>query len=205
MALLLRQLYGLQTTQINRKQRIAVAGVFSLGGVIVVVAIVRVVEIKATTKHVDPVWLALWSMVEASVGKFMHRIHWIRGLTSRTAVVVSCLPSFRILLSARSRSDSAYKRRNPSSSDPSGSSNPRMKPSLRRTSAIRLEIINARANLDAQLAARDSYDQMMSTESVGQTNTVITKSNREESQEDIVPPRNRVLVRQDMVSDRFLY
>jgi len=69
MALLLRQLYGLQTTQINRKQKIAVAGVFSLGAVIVIVAIVRVVEIKATTQHVDPVWLALWSVIEASVGK----------------------------------------------------------------------------------------------------------------------------------------
>ena len=74
MALLLRQLYGLQTTQIDRKQKIAVAGIFSLGGVIVIVAIVRVVEIKATTQHVDPVWLTLWSVIEASVGKLSAKV-----------------------------------------------------------------------------------------------------------------------------------
>jgi len=68
MALLLRQLHNLQTTQINRPQKIAVAAIFSLGALIVIVAIVRVVEISATTQHVDPVWLALWSVVEASVG-----------------------------------------------------------------------------------------------------------------------------------------
>lgn len=69
MALLLRLLHGLQTSSVNRKHRIGAAIVFSLGLIIVVVAIVRVVEIKATTEHVDPVWLALWSMIEASVGK----------------------------------------------------------------------------------------------------------------------------------------
>ncbi len=79
MALLLRQLYGLQTTQINRKQKIAVAGIFSLGGVIIVVAIVRAIEIKATTEHVDPVWLALWSMVEASVGESSRNLTHMRS------------------------------------------------------------------------------------------------------------------------------
>ena len=76
MALLLRQLYGLKTT---RKQKIAVAGLFSLGGVVIIVAIVRVVEIKATIQHVDPVWLALWSMVEAGVGRFPQH-HFQQGV-----------------------------------------------------------------------------------------------------------------------------
>ena len=65
MALLLRQLWGLHT---NVKQKAALAGIFSLGAIIVIIAIVRVVEIKATIQHVDPVWLALWSAIEASVG-----------------------------------------------------------------------------------------------------------------------------------------
>ena len=125
------------------------------------------------------------------------------NLTWRAAVVVSCLPSFRILLSARSRSDSAYKRRNtPSSSDPSANSGARKQPTLRRTGSIRLEKINARAYLDVRRAERESYDRIIGAER-GQTNTIITKSSRTESQEDLSPPRNRVLVRQDMVSKDF--
>lgn len=65
MALPLRLLWKLQ---IEKKQKLALAAVFSLAIVIIVVAIVRIVEINPMFKHVDPVWLALWSMTEASVG-----------------------------------------------------------------------------------------------------------------------------------------
>ena len=65
MALPLRLIPSLH---VNRKQKLALAAIFSLGGIVIIVTIVRVVEIKATTQHVDPVWLALWSMIEASVG-----------------------------------------------------------------------------------------------------------------------------------------
>ncbi|MCJ1413432.1 hypothetical protein MMC19_007537 [Ptychographa xylographoides] len=84
MALPLRLLWGLQ---INTRQKSALAGIFLLGIIIIVFAIVRVVETSATFDHVNPMWLALWSMVEASV-----------------AVVVSCLPSFRAFLSNRTSS-----------------------------------------------------------------------------------------------------
>lgn len=94
MALPLRLLWKLQ---IKKKQKLALAAVFSLAIVIIVVAIVRIVEINPMFKYVDPVWLALWSMTEASV-----------------AVVVACLPSFHVLLT--SRSSSAFNRRNPSNS-----------------------------------------------------------------------------------------
>ncbi|KAL2055361.1 hypothetical protein ABVK25_004169 [Lepraria finkii] len=96
MMLLLSLLYGLHT---DRKQKLAVAAIFSLSLIIIIVAVIRAIEIRASTDHVDPVWLALWSMIEGSV-----------------AVIVACLPSFRILLSTRERSSSSYKRRNPSSS-----------------------------------------------------------------------------------------
>lgn len=65
MALPLRLLWKLQ---IERKQKIALAGMFSLAIITVVFAIVRIIEINPTLKHVDPVWLALWTMIEASVG-----------------------------------------------------------------------------------------------------------------------------------------
>lgn len=65
MALPLRMLWKLQ---IKRKQKFALAAVFSLAIFIIVFAIVRIIEINPIFKHVDPLWLALWSMTEASVG-----------------------------------------------------------------------------------------------------------------------------------------
>lgn len=66
MALPLRLLWKLQ---IRTRQKLALAAVFSLAIIIIVIAIVRIVEINPNLKHVDPIWLALWSMTEASVGK----------------------------------------------------------------------------------------------------------------------------------------
>lgn len=67
MTLLLSLLHNLHT---DRKQKAAVAAIFSLSFIVIVVAIIRAIEIRASTKHVDPVWLALWSMIEGSVGKY---------------------------------------------------------------------------------------------------------------------------------------
>ena len=65
MALPLRLLWNLQ---INRQQKTALAAIFSLGFIIIIFAIVRVIETSASIHHVDPVWLALWSMIEAGIG-----------------------------------------------------------------------------------------------------------------------------------------
>lgn len=117
MALPLRILCKLR---IERAQKFALAAVFSLAIFIIIVAIVRIVEINPTFKHVDPVWLALWSMTEASVGTGRDLFFDFKNSTSNwqitnvscTAVVVACLPSFHVLLT--SRSTSAFNRRNPS-------------------------------------------------------------------------------------------
>ena len=68
MALPLHLLLGL--IGVNRKQRAGLAALFCLGFFIVAVALVRVLQTRATKKHhVDPIKLALWSQIEASVGK----------------------------------------------------------------------------------------------------------------------------------------
>lgn len=64
MALPLRLVWDLR---IDRKQKTGLAGIFLLGLVDVIFAIVRVVETSASAHHVDVVWLGLWSMIEASV------------------------------------------------------------------------------------------------------------------------------------------
>ncbi|MCJ1429662.1 hypothetical protein MMC29_007577 [Sticta canariensis] len=117
MALPLRLLWKLQ---IETRQKLALAAVFSFAIVIIVFAIVRIVEINSMLKHVDPIWLALWSMIEASVGKQLiltfekYTQDWQLNIIFYIAVVVACLPSFHVLLT--SRSSSAFNRRNPSNS-----------------------------------------------------------------------------------------
>lgn len=61
-----RLLLGLQ---FNRKQKFALAVIFSWVFIVIFYAIVRVVEISSSSEHVDPIWLALWSVTEGSVGK----------------------------------------------------------------------------------------------------------------------------------------
>ncbi|KAL8644792.1 MAG: hypothetical protein Q9210_007070 [Variospora velana] len=71
----------LQKLQINRREKVALGAMFSVGFIKILFAVVRVVKIGGmSATHVNPIWLALWSMIEASV-----------------AVVVACLPSFRVL------------------------------------------------------------------------------------------------------------
>lgn len=71
----------LQKLQINRREKLALGAMFSVGFIKILFAVVRVVKIGGVSAtHVNPIWLALWSMTEASV-----------------AVVVACLPSFRVL------------------------------------------------------------------------------------------------------------
>ncbi|KAL9576332.1 MAG: hypothetical protein Q9212_007191 [Teloschistes hypoglaucus] len=77
MTLGLRLLWNLQ---ISVKEKFALGAIFSVGVIKITFALIRVVKIGASSKHVNPIWLALWSMIEASV-----------------AVVVACLPSFKVL------------------------------------------------------------------------------------------------------------
>lgn len=78
MALPLPVLYNLR---INSQQKMGLVVIFCLGLITIIFAIVRVIETNATKTHVDPIWLALWSMIECAV-----------------AVIVACLPSLKALI-----------------------------------------------------------------------------------------------------------
>lgn len=79
----------LRKLRISIQEKLALAAIFSVGLIKITFAIIRVVKIGASATHVNPIWLALWSMIEASV-----------------AVVVACLPSFRVLFAhGRRRSE----------------------------------------------------------------------------------------------------
>ncbi|KAL8808051.1 MAG: hypothetical protein Q9182_000329 [Xanthomendoza sp. 2 TL-2023] len=79
-------------TVINAREKLALGTIFSVGVIKITFAVIRVVKIGASAKHVNPIWLALWSMIEASV-----------------AVVVASLPSFRVLF-AHGRRQSQIRR-----------------------------------------------------------------------------------------------
>ena len=77
MALPLSILPKLYTT---RSRKLALAGVFSVGFIIIVFAILRLVKTRPNNTHVNPKWLCIFSVTEASV-----------------AVMVSCAPALRSL------------------------------------------------------------------------------------------------------------
>lgn len=67
--------------QINTRQKLGLAGVFSLGTVIIIFSIIRAVQVTTTARN-DTFLLAFWGVLEITV-----------------AVIVGCLPPFKALLS----------------------------------------------------------------------------------------------------------
>jgi hypothetical protein len=57
--------------QMPRNQKLGVAGLFLLAWICIAVAIIRVKELGSTAKNSTPKtsWLALWGIVETSIGK----------------------------------------------------------------------------------------------------------------------------------------
>ena len=56
--------------EITVKQKVALAGIFSLAVITMTFAIVRVTVISILTQQPDVSWLYMWSFVEQTVGEF---------------------------------------------------------------------------------------------------------------------------------------
>lgn len=54
--------------QISLRQKLALAGIFSLTGFIMVFAIIRVTVVNSESNIADETWLYLWSAIEQTVG-----------------------------------------------------------------------------------------------------------------------------------------
>ncbi|KAI9718924.1 MAG: hypothetical protein M1812_003808 [Candelaria pacifica] len=128
MALPLRILTALR---ISIRQKLALGGIFCLGGIIITFSIVRAVETSSSLtnswslKESDPVWLALWSILEASV-----------------AVCVSSLPTMRLFFTKTTTTSPGVSPPGGSNTIGSASSNP-----LRRIPANRTSRRNSHARL----------------------------------------------------------
>lgn len=77
-------LYLAMRVQLPWTQKLALAAVFSLGVVIMLFAIIRIVVTNQHNTHPETSWLNLWSQIEASV-----------------AVIISCFAPFKSLFTQR--------------------------------------------------------------------------------------------------------
>ena len=83
-------LYLALRVQLPFTEKVALAGIFSLGGVIMLFAIIRIAVTNQHNSHPETCWLNLWSQIEASV-----------------AVIISSLAPFKALF-ARSKTTSYH-------------------------------------------------------------------------------------------------
>jgi len=70
--------------KMSASQKIGLCGILGLGAIIIVFSVIRIIVTNTTGRQPEISWLALWSAIESSV-----------------AVIVACLASFKVLLSAR--------------------------------------------------------------------------------------------------------
>jgi hypothetical protein len=91
--------------RISKKQKYGLGAIFSLGLVIVAFSIIRLVKIIHAISTANPngnVSLALWSMLETSVGKGspFENLH-VYSLKFHVATIVGSLPPLKFLISRR--------------------------------------------------------------------------------------------------------
>lgn len=102
----------------NVREKIALGTIFSLGGIIIIFAIIRVCVLNQSRQHPELTWLALWSAIESSVGELRFEACPITTLSedrhtdivdkSLVAVIVSCLASFKTLFARSGQSEYMY-------------------------------------------------------------------------------------------------
>lgn len=71
------------TLQVNRRQKIGLAGVFCVGIMVIAAAIARLTQIIGQART-DPVGLAVWGIVESSVSVIVGSLPALKSLLSRT-------------------------------------------------------------------------------------------------------------------------
>lgn len=73
----------LRELQVDRRQKIGLAGIFGVGVIIMAAAIVRCTQIVAYARS-DPVGLAVWSLVESSISVMVGALPALKTLLTRT-------------------------------------------------------------------------------------------------------------------------
>ncbi|KAI7231661.1 hypothetical protein KC330_g6287 [Hortaea werneckii] len=72
----------LRDLQVDRRQKIGLAGIFSVGWIIIAAAIIRCTQIVANART-DPVGLAVWGLVESSISVMVGSLPALKAFFSR--------------------------------------------------------------------------------------------------------------------------
>ncbi|KAI9813756.1 MAG: hypothetical protein M1827_003546 [Pycnora praestabilis] len=188
MALPLRILWALR---IDMRQKFALAGIFCLGFIVIIFSIVRAITTSMSLtnewslKESDPVWLALWSVLESTI-----------------AVCVSCLPSFRLLYTDKNKS--------PSNQSPIDSNNPPTigSGSSKKSGIRKATSVTVMSSRHSRLGSHDSIEMSQSstlspatqTTSSGWT-TLSDEKNRARSPTIVEPPAENIYTHEELEED----
>jgi hypothetical protein len=97
-----------------RNKKIAIRVLFASGVVCIMFAALRVAQVAinaakpgAGNQPLDPTWLAIWGMVECSIGRFSLFPDLHDDADKWEAIIIGCCPSFAVLVNTF-RSEVAY-------------------------------------------------------------------------------------------------
>jgi hypothetical protein len=110
MILPIRMIWNLQ---IPRAQKQSIGGIFGVGVICIVAAIVRVIQIGVKSRSnstPSSSWLALWAMIEAAIGTSRFGLALESTLTrfNFAAIIIGCLPSFAVMYRTAMNTRSGY-------------------------------------------------------------------------------------------------
>jgi len=131
MALPIRLTWNLQ---MPRSKKVAILLLFASGFVCILFACLRVAQVainaakpEADGQPLDPTWIAIWGMVECSIGSFRSCLWTHSNANALPAVIIGCCPAFAILINAfrtKTTYDSrGYRKQTESNSAKGGGSN----------------------------------------------------------------------------------
>ena len=97
MAIPITLLWGVQ---MSFRRKAALTGIFSLGVITTVVAIIRITAITTSGRQPDTSWSYMWNLIEQGIGESSSKPHpkvTILTCNDWLAIIIACLSSFRSL------------------------------------------------------------------------------------------------------------
>jgi hypothetical protein len=119
--------------QMSTSKKVSIRVLFGSGFICILFASVRVAQVainaarpQADNQTLDPTWLAIWGMVECSIGALDIRERVRTNADLLLAVIIGCCPAFAILVNAcrsnTSYDSGGYRKQTDSNADKKGTS-----------------------------------------------------------------------------------
>ena len=107
MVLPIRLIWNLK---MDRSQKMSIGGLFCIGWICIIVATIRVAQLGSTASNgtPQPSWLALWAIIEASIGKLLAFWSAVLLLIVLAVIIGSCPGLYRIFKAYFAPSQPSY-------------------------------------------------------------------------------------------------